>query len=560
MQLGTARCQAATSWNTRYWAHDFFQLRLWKDGSPLPYRTNAQPHRLDLLADGAIASVVFRDSESLLFRVEGATLQLLPTKPWGWTQQWRPGEWLFFDSLAQAHLHARARANGIIAAPAAPPQPAGSITQSLLRTPPNAEASSRAIHFTPRSGAAGELLLRVTDFQTPDFGVDTSFAAAEASARATAEAWDQLLPPVLESHRETTLQAWRLLRSLQVEPKGRLTRPALLMSKASMNQVWSWDYGFNALAVARADPELAWNQLRLFVDHSGPNGEWPDAINDAQVRYGFVKPPIHGWFIDRLLDRLGTDNAPDLAREFYEPLVRATEWWFIFRDSDGDGVCEYLHGNDSGWDNSTVFDAGYPCESPDLTAFLYTQMECLARLADWLGEGSAAVQWRRRADAQLAALLDHGWQDGELVAKLSGSPTPIPAQSLLTCMPMILGRRLTKPVWNRLLERTAPGGPLLTEWGLASEPPSSPRYEPDGYWRGPIWAPVNYLVFRGLAQAGENERAADLAQRCLRLFSLDRSFAENYDALSGRSLRCPGYSWTAAVAVLMAEWLAERET
>jgi len=33
---------------------------------------------------------------------------------------------------------------------------------------------------------------------------------------------------------------------------------------------------------------------------------------------------------------------------------------------------------------------------------------------------------------------------------------------------------------------------------------------------------------------------------------------ENYDALTGRGLRDPAYTWTCSVFLLLAEWLAEQ--
>ena len=39
----------------------------------------------------------------------------------------------------------------------------------------------------------------------------------------------------------------------------------------------------------------------------------------------------------------------------------------------------------------------------------------------------------------------------------------------------------------------------LTAWGPATEQTTSPLYEEDGYWRGPIWGPSTMLVVMGLA-------------------------------------------------------------
>ncbi|NJL94119.1 MAG: hypothetical protein HC915_10535, partial [Anaerolineae bacterium] len=77
-------------------------------------------------------------------------------------------------------------------------------------------------------------------------------------------------------------------------------------------------------------------------------------------------------------------------------------------------------------------------------------------------------------------------------------------------MPLLLGDRLEKTVQSALisgLER------FLTEHGLASENPASPFYTPDGYWRGPIWAPSTYLLVEGLRACGADGLAQEVATR-----------------------------------------------
>ena len=45
---------------------------------------------------------------------------------------------------------------------------------------------------------------------------------------------------------------------------------------------------------------------------------------------------------------------------------------------------------------------------------------------------------------------------------------------------------------DRLVENLC--SDFLTENGLATEMPKSNKYESNGYWRGPIWAPTTYLL------------------------------------------------------------------
>ncbi|MDR0555213.1 MAG: hypothetical protein LBG76_10520, partial [Treponema sp.] len=88
--------------------------------------------------------------------------------------------------------------------------------------------------------------------------------------------------------------------------------------------------------------------------------------------------------------------------------------------------------------------------------------------------------------------------------------------------------------------------------GLATEAPDSPRYESDGYWRGPIWAPSTYLAVDGLRRGGYERLAETIARRYLRMSChIARGNYENFDALSGAGLRAPGYTWSASVYLLL---------
>ena len=115
-------------------------------------------------------------------------------------------------------------------------------------------------------------------------------------------------------------------------------------------------------------------------------------------------------------------------------------------------------------------------------------------------------------------------------------------------MPIVLGERLPREVAERLAERIASH---LTPYGLATEHPDSPHYEPDGYWRGPIWAPATVLVEDGLRRAGHTGLADDISHR-FRSLCETSGFAENFDALTGAGLRDRAYTWTASGYLLLA--------
>ena len=134
--------------------------------------------------------------------------------------------------------------------------------------------------------------------------------------------------------------------------------------------------------------------------------------------------------------------------------------------------------------------------------------------------------------------------------------TEIDCDSLLLFIPLLLGKRLPQAVITPLVARLREPGHFLTTHGLASESTSSQFYQPDGYWRGPLWGAPMVMLVEGLAAVGETELAADLRRRFCALVTA-RGLAENYDALTGAPLRDRAFTWTASAFLLLAAELAQ---
>ena len=378
-----------------------------------------------------------------------------------------------------------------------------------------------------------------------------SFDRARERAAADYLAWYERCPSVPERYAEARALAAYVAWSAVVPAAGHFSEPAMLMSKNGMLSAWNWDNCINAWAGAYRDPSFAWNQFMLHLSHQHGTGALPDGINEQKVWWSYAKPPVHGWILRRMMEAADTIGL-DHARHVYEPLCRATEWWFRYRDDDRDGICQYHHGNDSGWDDATAFNAGCPAEAPDLNALLVLQMEVLGDLADLLDRPEEAAAWRKRSSDMLTRFLAHSWRDGQFATLTSGTHfAATGCDSLLNYMPLILGRRLPETVRRDMIAGLTRPGRFVTEWGLASESVNSPEYLSQGYWRGSIWSPPMLFVADGLRDMGETDLAADLCERFCRL-TATHGFGECHDALSGEMHYDPAYTWSASVFLLLA--------
>jgi glycogen debranching enzyme len=372
-----------------------------------------------------------------------------------------------------------------------------------------------------------------------------TFDQAAAGARTSFTAFRDAVAPWRTERTPAAELAAYVLWSATVWPAGFVTRPAILMSKHWMDKVWSWDHCFNALALAAGLPDLALDQYRLIFDHQDDEGALPDSVTHSEVLYNFVKPPIHGWALHGLREVL--PEAVDVT-DAYRRLERWTRFWLDRRRVSGHELAHYHHGNDSGWDNATTFDAERVVETADLAAFLVLQMRELAELARISGRPEAAGEWSAGADRMLDAMISQLWTGDRFAARLVESGRVRVGSSLLELMPIVLGDLLPADVHTALADRIREH---LTPYGLATEVPSSPHYETDGYWRGPIWAPATVLIEDGLRRAGHTKLADEVSHR-FRALCEASGFAENFDALTGEGLRDRAYTWTAGAYLILA--------
>ncbi|WP_027342029.1 amylo-alpha-1,6-glucosidase [Hamadaea tsunoensis] len=402
------------------------------------------------------------------------------------------------------------------------------------------------------AGEGWEIAIEEYEGARPPFTDDTSFAQARSATRASFLRFADQVAPWRSAETPAAELAAYVLWSATVRPAGFLGRPAVLMSKHWMDKVWSWDHCFNAIALADGHPQLAGDQFMLPFDHQDAGGALPDSVTHSEILYNFVKPPVHGWALGHLRRRLPA-TAPWEPAEIYRRLRAWTRFWLDFRRAPGQLLPHYQHGNDSGWDNATTFDRRRVVQTADLAALLVLQLRELAVLAEELARPDEADLWTRTAEQIRQAMLDELWAVDRFAARSPATAEVWTSDSLLDLMPIVLGADLPADVAAGLAARVETH---LSEYGLATELPSSQHYQSDGYWRGPIWAPATVLIEDGLRRAGYSALADKISAR-FRSLCEKSGFAENFDAHTGAGLRDRAYTWTASCYLILA---AARQT
>ena len=338
---------------------------------------------------------------------------------------------------------------------------------------------------------------------------------------------------------------------------------------------WSWDSWKHAVALVKIDVELAKNQVRAMYDYQNKDGMIADCIfRDTTIEkhnWRDTKPPLSSWAIWEIYKK--TQDTTFL-NEMYPKLVRYHNWWYVFRDYDNDGLCEYgsTDGSliaakwESGMDNAIRFDnckivegSDYSIntESVDLNSYLAKEKEYLSKMAKVL-KLSEHTKWEQEFntlsdrirnnfyDKKSGYFYDIDRENGEFLNNALGPEgwTPIWCE--------IATKEQTDKVIEYMMDTTR----FNTTVPLPTIDVSNPKFDPqNGYWRGPVWLDQLWFGVDGLHKYGYAKEASLLKNKvinnCEGLNKAGISIRENYHPLTGEGLNAEHFSWSAAHLILL---------
>ncbi len=320
---------------------------------------------------------------------------------------------------------------------------------------------------------------------------------------------------------------------------------------------------------------------------------------------GHSQPPVASSIVYEMVER---GDASDLARAhaLLPKLIAYHRWFHTARDHQGTGVLGIVHPWESGRDNCPDWDLGMdrieiaddlgpyqrrdighvdPAERPQpaqydryLTIIKFGR-ECgwnhaelarngpfwmadpgiqfilmradrdLLRLAQAVGETAAIPE----IEAWIAHLED-GCQQlwnpdaGAFCAKDLRTGTFSPCLTNAAMLAHYAGAG-TEGQRQRMAE-TARRVVDDVAFAFPSWDPRGSAFESRRYWRGPIWAVVNYMIQKGLAEHGETRLADRIKTDTLALIARS-GFCEYFDPLTGDGLGGRDFTWTAAIHIAL---------
>lgn len=376
---------------------------------------------------------------------------------------------------------------------------------------------------------------------------------------------------------------------------------------------WNWDSLFVALGWAEFDLARAWLEIETLFRAQWPSGMVPHIVfwsdeatyfpgpevwrtgREAPPTSGISQPPVAATIVRRLVER-GSPVRPGLV----EAIDRWHRWWHRARDPEGRGIMAVSHPWESGRDNSPDWDGplsavdgsavgayerrdlkfvdqamrphaseynaylalvefgashGWDDDAisaaspfwvadPGVTAILLRAERDLAWLQSSIGIDTGAVEQRI---ARMEAGFDQLWNPSAGTYCAVDLRTGNPASTGTSASFLALYAGVDRHVEELVAE--------LESWSKAcrymvpSFDPRDPAFEPVRYWRGPVWAMVNFMIATGLAERGEHDWAERLRTSTRELIALS-GMTESFDPITGNPVGGSRFAWTAAL------WLA----
>ena len=343
--------------------------------------------------------------------------------------------------------------------------------------------------------------------------------------------------------------------------------------------LFDWDTYFTAAMFAADDKFHAYSNAIAITNSITPEGFVPNfasALGNASS-FDRSQPPV-GSTICKLIYSKYQDKW--FLSEVYENLLSWNRWWDKARNNNGylswgsdpaekvkDGFTKQAAMFESGLDNSPLFDEAVFNEekhllelaSVDLMSYYIADCKALAFIAGELGKEEAKTELLERAE-KYSVKLRELWDEQSGIYRDKNLLTNEFSKHLSpgNFYPMLAGVPTQEQAERMVNEHLMNPEEFFGEFMIPSISRNDPGFPDNEYWRGRIWAPMNFLVYLGLRNYDLPEARKLLAEKSLKLimkeWNENHRVYENYNSVTGVGGDVKSsdnfYSWSGLLALI----------
>lgn len=348
--------------------------------------------------------------------------------------------------------------------------------------------------------------------------------------------------------------------------------------------LFEWDNYFAAYMLSLDNKDLAYANAIAITREITKRGFVPNfgsSINKSEDR---SEPPVGSLVVNEIYKRY---HEKWFLKEVFNELLTWNRWWANNRDIDGYlcwGSDPYVYGKisaflikgigtkkgaqwESGLDNSPMWDDAifdstrHRLMQADVGLMSLYIKDCssLAEIANALGKTAIAKELTQRADTY-SKKLKTLWDDQSglflnknlITGKFNYRLSPTLFYPLLAKVPS------QKQAERMMKEHFYNPQEFWGEFIMPSIARNDPAFKDNKYWRGRIWAPMNFLVYLGIKNYRLPDAQKDLVEKSknllLKSWLTEHHIYENYNATSGEGndsgMSDPFYHWGALLGFI----------
>ncbi|MFP4380751.1 MAG: MGH1-like glycoside hydrolase domain-containing protein [Candidatus Sumerlaeia bacterium] len=339
--------------------------------------------------------------------------------------------------------------------------------------------------------------------------------------------------------------------------------------------LFCWDTYFAGLMAGIENKLLAYaNVIEITREHTDQGFVPNVAAYNANKSYDRSQPCVGAMVAWRLYERWGDKW---FLEEIFDDLLTWNRWWkenrilegkYLAWGTDPDTARVDSKNNDgrkrssleSGLDNSPMYeDVAYDEEThtlkladAGLMGMYIGDCHALANMARELGRDAEAKELDERAAFFTESCKDLWNEEAGIFQNLhTDTGKHSPRMAPCNFYPLI-GKVATQAQAERMMqEHFYNAEEFWGEWMIPSCNRNDPAFEDQKYWRGPIWGPMNMLVYMGLENYELPRARKDLAEKSahviLKEWREKKHVHENYNSINGEGccMRAsnPFYHW-----------------
>lgn len=363
-------------------------------------------------------------------------------------------------------------------------------------------------------------------------------------------AWDNIYDPTIRKVITPVSRNWNVSWSANKELGGFV--------------LFCWDTYFASIMLAAGSKELAYANAVEITRGITEAGFVPNFYTESDYKSrDRSQPPVGSLAAWTIYQKY---KEKWFLETIYNDLLRWNRWWNANRNIDGllcwgstpyekvtwryweiEGVNDTSGGAlESGLDNSHMYD-DIPFDSKKhvqllndagLSGLYVMDCDLLAKIADELGYVKDANELRQRGKQyrkNLANLWDE--KSGFYYNRHTDSKKFNPRISPTNFYPMLANAPTQQQAERMVKEHLLNPKEFWGEWVIPATPRNDSAFKDNTYWRGRIWAPLNFLVYMGLrnydlpeARKALSEKSKDLLMKG---WMKDGYVFENYSATTG---------------------------